>query len=215
MAFQRARNEKQVEARRLEIRKAVEKLYSDGCLANVTFTNISKLTSISRPAIYKYHTTREEVMLDMLQGRVESFRHSVIGHFPESDFVTREEFCKRLLDCILQHEDMLRLMAVQNTVLETNVRFEKLVEYKQVVMGIYDDFDRILGRQCPENTHEELYGFEFALLLNFCAIFPFIEPRPMQRKATRAVKPDYEFQSFERAISQNLKIITLQLRFSK
>ena len=43
MAFQRARNEKQVEARRLEIRKAVEKLYSDGCLANVTFTNISKL----------------------------------------------------------------------------------------------------------------------------------------------------------------------------
>ena len=80
MDFKRARNDEQIANRQEEIVNACYSLYLNGKYDDITFGKISEMTSISRPSIYNYYITREEILLDVLEKEYfkwyENFKHS-------------------------------------------------------------------------------------------------------------------------------------------
>lgn len=64
-------------ARREEIINACEKLYEVMSFKEVTIKEISKYTSFTRPSIYNYFSTREDIFLALLQREYEARIRSV------------------------------------------------------------------------------------------------------------------------------------------
>lgn len=60
-----------VDARRDEIIAACETLYQTMGFRDVTIKDIAKCTSLSRPSIYNYFETKEEIFLAILQREYE------------------------------------------------------------------------------------------------------------------------------------------------
>ena len=72
-------------ARREEIINACEKLYEVMSFKEVTIKEISKYTSFTRPSIYNYFSTREDIFLALLQREYEAWIHYLEAVKPTSD----------------------------------------------------------------------------------------------------------------------------------
>ena len=67
MEFLRARSKEEMDSRQEEIVNACDILYERLGYDGVNFKAIAELTSISRPAIYNYFRTKDEILLALLK----------------------------------------------------------------------------------------------------------------------------------------------------
>ena len=75
--FQRARTAEQIDERQQEIVNACRDLFDEGGYDAVTFGTIGQKTSFSRPSIYNYYGTKEEVFLDLIRQEYEGWTESI------------------------------------------------------------------------------------------------------------------------------------------
>ena len=80
-------------ARREEIINACEKLYEVMSFKEVTIKEISKYTSFTRPSIYNYFSTREDIFLALLQREYDSLSGSGKTDIGRKDSV---RFCRHV-----------------------------------------------------------------------------------------------------------------------
>ena len=104
MEFKRARTEEQVMDRRKEILRACSEMYGREGFDGVTVKTIAERTSFSRPSIYNYYQTKEEILLDLLKQEYLEWS----GDFLEGARKIRkndaEAFCRLLTKAYGKHE---------------------------------------------------------------------------------------------------------------
>ena len=122
MKFMRARSQKEIDDRQDEIITACDTLYSRAGYDGVNFKAISELTSFSRPTVYNYFKTKEEILLALLKREMLRWRGSFLKRVEEADNMTKEQYCACLTDCLLEHSKMFRLLALLFSSLENNNR---------------------------------------------------------------------------------------------
>ena len=66
MTFQRARSQEQIEERKHEIILAASHVYKELGYEGLSFTNIAAHTNFTRPSIYNYFETKEEILILIL-----------------------------------------------------------------------------------------------------------------------------------------------------
>lgn len=191
MTFQRARTQEQISERRAIILKEAEKLYQKEGLMAVTFTNISKETSFTRQAIYKYYQTREEVLLDLLKQYYQKFLQRLGEALEENRQLTGETYARILTDASLAYPQMLSLFSILYTVLEENVSTERLVDFKRLVYSSFDLFHQGLESVNPDTSDEEKELFDYHFILLISSLYPVTHPTAKQQKAIDAIKPQF------------------------
>ena len=65
--FKRARTKEQIASRQEDIITACDAIYREKGYEAVYIKAVSKMTSVSRPSIYNYYNTKEEIFLDLLK----------------------------------------------------------------------------------------------------------------------------------------------------
>ena len=151
-------SEERIRERRGEILGACERLYRERPFKEVTIKEISKETSFSRPSIYNYFETREEIFLALLQREYESWTEG-LRRICGGEELSREELSEGISRSLSERELLLRIQAMNLYEIEENSRPERLTEFKRTYRKAVEALDACLTKFFPRPT--ERTGIRF------------------------------------------------------
>ncbi|HCJ42165.1 MAG TPA: TetR family transcriptional regulator, partial [Ruminococcus sp.] len=109
-------------SRREEIVSACEKLYKTMSFKDITLKEISVETSFSRPSIYNYFRTKEEIFLALMQREYENWAAEVNELVSVHESMSAEGFAAALAHSLEKREQLLKLLAMNHYDMEENSR---------------------------------------------------------------------------------------------
>jgi AcrR family transcriptional regulator len=183
MEFKRARTKKQVENRQEEILTACLELYSQQGFDGVTIKEIATRTSFSRPSIYNYYETKEEILLDLLQREYALWEKELQQAFTASASMDRAEFCHILTNAYVHHDKMLELITVNLTVIENKSRAERLCQFKQVLAHALSTLGDGLDKFFPNASPTEKNLFLYTQCAHAYGLYPITHYSKKQEQA--------------------------------
>jgi len=155
MSFSRARTDEQIKERQREIINACERLFAEGGYDAVNFKAIAQMTSFTRPSIYNYYKTKDEILLDLLIREVESWLLDVKNNISQTKTYTKDRFVSIMVDSLADNTKLMNLFIILFTTLEHNSRVEKLAEFKKKIMGVFGVFEQALTTFFPDASDED------------------------------------------------------------
>ena len=169
------------EVREEEILNACEKLYEKMNFRDVTLKEISAETSFSRPSIYNYFQTKEEIFLKLFEREYLLWCDDLekIG----ADGVNADELPGALARSIEKRKLMLKLLAVNLYDMEENSRIERLVSFKKAYGKSVELFDAILKKAFPHKSDTERRQTLVAALQFLHGVYPYAHATKKQIEA--------------------------------
>ncbi len=151
-------------ARKEEIISACKKLYQTMSFKEITIKEIANETSFTRPSIYNYFETKEEIFLAILQKEYELWVDELDGVRNGHKTMTKAQVAEALASSLENRALLLKLMSMNHYDMEANSRMEKLVAFKKAYGASLTAVKELVEKFCI-NTDTD------AFLYNF---FPFI-----------------------------------------
>ncbi|MDO4536303.1 MAG: TetR family transcriptional regulator [Clostridium perfringens] len=197
MSFQRARTEEQILIRQNEIIKACDLIFTTKGYEEVNFKAISEITSFTRPTIYKYYETREEIFLDLLTTEYLNWKDELKNTFDNTESVTKEDYCRLLTNSLINHKKMLQLLSLHLVEIENNSRLERLVEFKKQVLTVGNVFSDSLNKYFPHGTEEDKFEFQMQFFTYIYGLYPYTHHSTKQIKAMELANIPFTELKFE------------------
>lgn len=169
-------------ARREEIINACEKLYEVMSFKEVTIKEISKYTSFTRPSIYNYFSTREDIFLALLQREYEAWIRYLEAVKPTSAEKTASGFAGMLAESLSTRPILLKLLAMNQFDMEEHSDVRCLAEFKSVCMAARKAVCSCLARYVPYMGIAEAEAFAYAFFPFMFGIYPYTTGTKNRRK---------------------------------
>ena len=184
-----------VAQRREEIVGACEQLYQTMSFRDITLKEISKVTSFSRPTIYNYFQTKEEIFLalfereyDRWNADLEKIRNSEKGY-------SGKELAEEIAKSLERRAQLLKLLSMNNYDMEENSREELLASFKRAYGTSLKLFREILGKHCPNISAAEVEQIVYVFFPFMFGIYPYAEVTAKQKEAMKEAEIDYKYQT--------------------
>jgi AcrR family transcriptional regulator len=197
MDFVRARTQEQITGRQEEIINACDQLFSQNGYDGVNFKAISELTSITRPTIYNYYKTKDEVLLDLLKREMLNWQACLVEVMDTAAKMTKEQYSTCLTETLLSHDKMLKLSSILFTFLENNSGIEKLADFKKEVMKVLGTIAVSVDKYFPMATAENKAVFVSAFYAYILGLYPMSHPSQKQLEAIQRAGVDYVALDFQ------------------
>ena len=117
-------------ARKEEIISACEKLYQTMSFKDITLKEIGNETSFSRPTIYNYFQTKEEIFLALFEREYIRWNEELQSILRDNEKLEKEQIAEKLATSISNRQQLLKLLAMNNYDMEANSRPELLASFK-------------------------------------------------------------------------------------
>lgn len=179
-------------SRREEIVNACEKLYQTMSFREITLKEISVETSFSRPSIYNYFQTKEEIFLALMQREYENWAAALFALTETQETMTADAFASALAHSLEQHEQLLKLLAMNHYDMEANSRPERLTEFKVAYGASLDAVRACLKKFFPETDCERFIFVFFPFLFG---VYPYSVATEKQLCAMREAKIEFRMHS--------------------
>lgn len=181
--------------RREEIINACEKLYQTMSFKDITLKEIGNVTSFSRPTIYNYFETKEEIFLALYEREYDRWNADLEDIREGSETMTREQLASAVAASIGKREQLLKLLSMNNYDMESNSRPERLVSFKAAYGESLRNVRALLDKFCPAMSGEEKQSFLYVFFPFMFGIYPYGEVTDKQRKAMEDAGVDFVYQS--------------------
>ena len=197
MTFKRARSDQHVQERLEEIISAASKIYDSVGYDGLSFSEISKLTKFTRPTIYKYFNTKEEILLKILLSDMESWVTTLLNSFQLNKIYSIDEIAEIWVNAIIQNERLLNLYSILFTSIEKNVSLESLVEFKKGMLKLQAPLIELLKQLFPKTKNQDISAFIINQLAFSLGLYPMSQLCELQMQAielsgTNYVPPDFK-----------------------
>ena len=169
-------------SRREEIVNACEKLYKTMSFKEITLKEISVETSFSRPSIYNYFQTKEEIFLALMQREYERWSNEMNALEAENDNMTADNFASAIAHSLENHEQLLKLLAMNHYDMEENSRPERLTEFKVAYAASLDAVMACVRKFFPGTDCESFIFVFFPFLFG---VYPYSVATQKQLDAMR------------------------------
>ena len=179
-------------SRKSEIVSACEKLYQTMSFKEITLKEISVETSFSRPSIYNYFQTKEEIFLALMQREYEQWAEEMNELAKKNEAMSADSFASALAHSLESHEQLLKLLAMNHYDMEENSRPERLTEFK-VAYGASLDAVRVCVKKFFPETDCESFIFVFFPFL--FGVYPYSVATQKQLDAMRDAKMEFRMHS--------------------
>ena len=184
-------------ARREEIINACEALYQTMGFKDVTIKEIARYTSFSRPSIYNYFETKEEIFLAILQKEYLLWAADLDKTMAEHKAMSRDEIARTLAKTLCDRELILKIVSMNHFDMEANSRKEALVEFKKAYGTTLEAVEKMLVKYCPEMTPEDRQTFIYAFFPFIYGIYPYTFVTEKQRYAMEQAEIPFVYFSTE------------------
>ena len=119
------------DVRKEEIINACKTLYDKYNFKDITMKLISEQTTFSRPSLYNYFETKEEIFLALFAKEYDKWKIEVDEIREKNDTLSKDEFARLLANTLKDKERLLKLLSMNMYDLEENSRIERLIEFKE------------------------------------------------------------------------------------
>lgn len=182
-------------ARREEIVNACEKLYQTMSFKDITLKEIGNETSFSRPTIYNYFQTKEEIFLSLFQREYERWNNDLEKILARKGDLTREDLAGKIADSLCKRTQLLKLLAMNTYDMEANSREENLVAFKVAYGNSIANVRRILDRFVPDMSSDQKDNLIYVFFPFMFGIYPYTEVTKKQKDAMKAAEIDFKYQT--------------------
>jgi len=182
-------------ARKEEIISACEKLYQTMSFKDITLKEIGKETSFSRPTIYNYFQTKEEIFLALFEREYIRWNEELQSILQNNETLTKEQIAEKLASSLAKREQLLKLLAMNNYDMEANSRPENLTSFKIAYGESMRNVCRILTRFCPDKSVQDIQNVIYIFFPFMFGIYPYTAVTDKQREAMKEANVDYVYQS--------------------
>lgn len=186
-------------SRREEIVNACEKLYKTMSFKDITLKEISVETSFSRPSIYNYFQTKEEIFLALMQREYELWAAEVNAFSVENGTMTAEDLAKALAHSLEKREQLLKLLAMNHYDMEEHSRPERLTEFKVAYSASLSAVRACLDKFFPQIDRERFIYVFFPFLFG---VYPYSVASEKQITAMKEAKMEFKLHSIYEMIYQ-------------
>ena len=179
-------------SRREEIVNACEKLYKTMSFKDITLKEISVETSFSRPSIYNYFQTKEEIFLALMKREYELWTAEVSVLSVENDTMTAEDLASALAHSLEKREQLLKLLAMNHYDMEEHSRPERLTEFKAAYGASLDAVRTCIDKFFPHIDCERFIYVFFPFLFG---VYPYTTATEKQLAAMNEANCKFEMHS--------------------
>lgn len=189
-------------SRREEIVNACEKLYKTMSFKDITLKEISVETSFSRPSIYNYFQTKEEIFLALMQREYELWAGEVNALAEENETMNAEDFAAALAHSLEKREQLLKLLAMNHYDMEEHSRPERLTEFKVAYGASLDAVSGCIDKFFPHIDRERFIYVFFPFLFG---VYPYSVATEKQLSAMKEARIEFKMHSIYDIIYQCVK----------
>lgn len=173
-----------VEKRPGEIIDACRRLYRTMAFKEITLKEISKETSLSRPSIYNYFQTKEEIFLALLEEEYRLWADDLDQILSHNGYDI-QSFATAISESIAKRETLLKILCMNLYEIEENSRTERLVEFKKHYGRTIDIIDAALEKFFPDMTNEDRTDFIYEFYPFLYGLYPYVYPTKKQMDAMK------------------------------
>lgn len=185
--------EDKIDIHREEIIDACEKLYDNLNFKDITIKNISENISLSRPSIYNYFATKEEIFLSLLQREYSRWIKDLkIDILNTGDKLSTQEFARIFAKTLERRNKLLKLLSVNIYEIEANSSLTRLIEFKKVYKMTIDTISKCLIKHFPNKTYEDAEEFISLFLPFMFGIYPYTNITDKQSMAMKEANVPYK-----------------------
>ena len=177
--------EEQKEERKQEIISACERVYKEKGFYGVTIKEISTQTSFTRPAIYTYFETKDEILLALLDREYAAWVSDLKKISSIKVSLTRTQLAEELAHSLEEREVLLRIQNMNLYEIELNSRVERLAEFKVLYKRAVGALESILKNQMPGTTDEECEKISLIFGAFLFGVYPFVFHTEKQLEAMK------------------------------
>lgn len=181
--------------RREEIISACEKLYQTMSFKEITLKEIGQETSFSRPTIYNYFRTKEEIFLALFEREYMRWNEDLVIISEENDSLTVMQIADKIACSLEKREQLLKLLSMNNYDMEANSRQELLTAFKAAYGQSMTKIRGILSKFCPKMSSEEQQNFIYVFFPFMFGIYPYAKVTEKQKAAMKDAQVDFLNQS--------------------
>ena len=200
--------EEHKENRKQEIIDACEKIYKERGFTAVNIKEISTATSFTRPAIYSYFETKDEILLALLNREYTKWLTSLEEAEQQIKPNNREDTASLIAHTLDEREILLRIQNMNLFEMEINCRVERLAEFKVLYRIAVERLTRIAQEFNPHSTEEEINHFCMNFNSFLFGVYPFVYHTEKQLEEMKLAKvPHSETTIYEMAYECLLKLL--------
>ncbi|MBQ2311540.1 MAG: TetR family transcriptional regulator [Firmicutes bacterium] len=181
--------------RREEIINACEQLYRTMSFREITLKEIGNITSFSRPTIYNYFQTKEEIFLALFQREYDRWNADLETILNGNERLTKAELSEKIAASLSGREQLLKLLSMNNYDMEANSRQELLNSFKQSYGRSMRLMQMLLKKFCTDMDDTEVKNFIYTFFPFMFGIYPYTSVTEKQRTAMKDAGIDYIYQT--------------------
>ena len=182
-------------ARKEEIVDACEQLYRTMSFREITLKEIGSITSFSRPTIYNYFETKEEIFLALFKREYDRWNAQLLAILEENDQLTKAQLADRIAQSLAERQQLLKLLSMNNYDMEANSRQELLTIFKQSYGRSLELMNTLLEKFCPEMSAADIRNFIYTFFPFMFGIYPYAEVTDKQKAAMQEAGIEYVYQT--------------------
>jgi AcrR family transcriptional regulator len=146
--FQRARKPEEKEVRRQAILKAARRLMREGDTSELSLTALARASGVSKPNVYRYFESREEVLLQVWVEEVRDLIERLQVSFESVPVGDAAATATAIVGAFSGQPRLCELLSIVSPTLERNMSGEAIARAKRTLVG--------LTLRCAQLLHERL-----------------------------------------------------------
>lgn len=196
--------------RKEEIINACKKLYDEYSFKEISIKLISEKTTFSRPSIYNYFETKEEIFLALFQKEYEKWTEELNEMYNKNEKMTKKQFASNLAHTLENKERLLKLLSMNMYDLEENSRIERLIEFKKSYGNAVHSVKLCFNKFFPQKSEEETMNFLYSFFPFMFGIYPYAIVTEKQSKAMKEAGINFKYNSiYELANKGILRLLSV------
>ena len=185
----------QIARKREEIINACEQLYQTMSFREITLKEIGNITSFSRPTIYNYFETKEEIFLGLFQREYDLWNEDLTTILDGNENLTHTELAEKIASSLAGRRQLLKLLSMNNFDMEANSRQELLTEFKKSYGRSLQLVSMVVRKFCPEMSAADIQNFIYIFFPFMFGIYPYTEVTEKQRTGMKDAGISYVYQT--------------------
>ena len=185
----------EIAQKREEIINACEQLYRMMSFREITLKEIGNITSFSRPTIYNYFETKEEIFLGLFQREYDRWNENLTAILHGNGKLTRAKLSDKIAASLAGREQLLKLLSMNNYDMEANSRQELLNTFKQSYGHSLQLMRMLLEKFCPDMSAKDIQNFIYTFFPFMFGIYPYTTVTEKQKTAMKEAGVHYVYQT--------------------
>ena len=182
-------------ARKEEIMNACAQLYETRNFHDITLKDIGEVTSFSRPSIYNYFETKEEIFLALFQREYDRWNEDLNAILNGNEQLTKADLAEKIAASLAGRTQLLKLLSMNNYDMEANSRQELLMAFKQSYGRSMQLMCMLLEKFCPDMSEADIQKFIYTFYPFMFGIYPYTAVTEKQKTAMKEAGINYVYQT--------------------